>query len=732
MKQRTAAPPRFRAKRYAKKTLLWVVPFIAILILAPGLEPRGLSGPIQSPARLIDNTSYQLHAPIVIIGNSGFSSPNGVIRGSGKVADPYAISGWQIDASSVNGITIVNTTSYFTIQGVNIFSGLRAIFLSNTTNGLIQNSVISNSAVDILVNHSSNISISNNNVTSSSTANQGGGIELDYCVAASVIGNRISGAPQGLLITYSPGSLISNNIIWHNTDGMSLQNTARAIVTGNNMSYNKGSGIVLFFSPFTNITSNSLSYNNIGINQYSSNPSYRPYNSPNATIAKNLVDWNSRNGIVIADNTTVIDNSVSFNGMAGINVGGENATIIRNTISFNGQGGITSNPLIMRGYPVTIENNTFTDDGIILSPIDHRHAALHPITPDNMINGKPLFFYEGCSNLNINGTQMGQMGQLILMNCRNIQMSNLQISHSDIGLEILNVNNTLITGSSFNSNTQTGIYVAASSNVTVIGNDLSNNRNGLVVYAEIGPLTAYHNNFFFDGAFVCCYLDKNGIWDNGYPSGGNYWSDYNGVDNCSGPMQNICPNPDGIGDSPIYLGLSGASDHYPLMKPIVQTQDTSPPTWLPSYQVSVTGVTQNSVTLYWITAADDVAVMNYTVYQGATPVATVSAKQFNFTYLPVPGFAYTVHNLTPSTTYNFTIVATDQAGKNTSSSPVTTKTQAQTTSNGPNGSNPSLLVQYWYIWVIVPAAIFSATLVVMRLRRRNKSNPRGPTSTSRA
>jgi hypothetical protein len=36
-------------------------------------------------------------------------------------------------------------------------------------------------------------------------------------------------------------------------------------------------------------------------------------------------------------------------------------------------------------------------------------------------------------------------------------------------------------------------------------------------------------------------------WDNGYPSGGNYWSDYTGTDNYSGPSQNI-PGSDGIGD----------------------------------------------------------------------------------------------------------------------------------------------------------------------------------------
>jgi hypothetical protein len=63
------------------------------------------------------------------------------------------------------------------------------------------------------------------------------------------------------------------------------------------------------------------------------------------------------------------------------------------------------------------------------------------------------------------------------------------------------------------------------------------------------------------------------MWDVGYASGGNYWSDYvskfNGVDNCSGPRQDICPRPDGIGDTPYTFASS--QDRYPLMKLFVQT-----------------------------------------------------------------------------------------------------------------------------------------------------------------
>jgi hypothetical protein len=55
------------------------------------------------------------------------------------------------------------------------------------------------------------------------------------------------------------------------------------------------------------------------------------------------------------------------------------------------------------------------------------------------------------------------------------------------------------------------------------------------------------------------------VWDDGYPSGGNYWSDYTGADVKSGPNQDL-PGSDGIGDTP-YIIDANNTDRYPLMNP---------------------------------------------------------------------------------------------------------------------------------------------------------------------
>ncbi|MEM3011187.1 MAG: right-handed parallel beta-helix repeat-containing protein [Candidatus Bathyarchaeia archaeon] len=74
----------------------------------------------------------------------------------------------------------------------------------------------------------------------------------------------------------------------------------------------------------------------------------------------------------------------------------------------------------------------------------------------------------------------------------------------------------------------------------------------------------YHNNFI-NNHLQAVVLNSYGIsWDAGYPGGGNYWSDYVGVDAKSGPAQDQIGS-DAIGDKAY---TKDAYDRYPLIKPI--------------------------------------------------------------------------------------------------------------------------------------------------------------------
>lgn len=107
-----------------------------------------------------------------------------------------------------------------------------------------------------------------------------------------------------------------------------------------------------------------------------------------------------------------------------------------------------------------------------------------------------------------------------------------------------------------------GIAIDHGKNNVINGNTVENNRDGIALGGGFGN-RVYHNNLI-NNPYEVMDTGKN-TWDNGYPSGGNYWSDYNGTDISSGPKQNR-PGSDGLGDMP-YIIDEDSQGNYPLMKP---------------------------------------------------------------------------------------------------------------------------------------------------------------------
>jgi len=141
------------------------------------------------------------------------------------------------------------------------------------------------------------------------------------------------------------------------------------------------------------------------------------------------------------------------------------------------------------------------------------------------------------------------------------------------GLLITHSSNLMVTGNSISDGfyqaygESSGIELDYSTNVIAAGNNISYTHIGMQITGT-NQSAIYHNNFIQNDSQA--YQSITSInWDNGYPSGGNYWSNYAGVDNCSGPQQNICPSPDGIGDTPPSIDGTVYQDHYPLMKPFI-------------------------------------------------------------------------------------------------------------------------------------------------------------------
>jgi len=135
------------------------------------------------------------------------------------------------------------------------------------------------------------------------------------------------------------------------------------------------------------------------------------------------------------------------------------------------------------------------------------------------------------------------------------------IEHNDYGINLDSSSNNTISGNNMTLN-YPAIYLVSSSNNTISGNNITRNYPG-IYFRESSNNAFYHNNFVNNSRHV---YDRSwdypsipssvNVWDDGYPSGGNYWSDYTGVD----------ANGDSIGDMP-YIIDSDNRDRYPLMTP---------------------------------------------------------------------------------------------------------------------------------------------------------------------
>jgi parallel beta-helix repeat protein len=147
-----------------------------------------------------------------------------------------------------------------------------------------------------------------------------------------------------------------------------------------------------------------------------------------------------------------------------------------------------------------------------------------------------------------------------------------------------------------------GIRLFGSSNYNIIwGNTIINNGYGIHL-SESSHNVIYHNNFMNNSIQVYSYASTN-IWDDSYPSGGNFWSNYAGVDVKSGPAQDL-PGSDGIGDTP-YIIDADNRDRYPLMYPY----GTSPPSMYSLTIVATVGGTTDPVPgTYFYTANSEVQV----------------------------------------------------------------------------------------------------------------------------
>jgi len=139
------------------------------------------------------------------------------------------------------------------------------------------------------------------------------------------------------------------------------------------------------------------------------------------------------------------------------------------------------------------------------------------------------------------------------INVTNAVVEGSTLAYSNQAIFVWGSGNLVFTGNSLSNEQVPGVtesacaQISGSTDVVVSGNTFAQCPTG-GLWIDSSNTLVYHNNFLQGG--VDGNLRSQDLWDNGYPSGGNYWSSYTGVDDCSGSQQNVCAGPDGIGDTP--------------------------------------------------------------------------------------------------------------------------------------------------------------------------------------
>jgi len=301
--------------------------------------------------------------------------------------------------------------------------------------------------------------------------------------------------------------------------------------------------------------------------------------SNNVTISNNTLTDNYYRAIDLwyTNNSKMINNNIIRN-YYGVSLWHSSSNVmINNTIAFNNANGVWmfySRNATFRNNKIAGNSYNFAVGGTYLSDY------VHDVDSSNTVEGKPMYYWVNKQNRQI----PTDAGYVAVINSTEIVVRDLILRNNSDGIVFAFTNNSTIMNVTI-TNGDSGIFLYNSRNNTIVRNTIMNHRPQVgfgfgITLAYSNNNEIYHNDFANNMVQVRVGVESpNNSWDDGYPSGGNYWSDYNGTDFYIGPYQNLTGS-DGIGDTPYIIDEANA-DRYPLMS--LYGPDLIPPITISDY-----------------------------------------------------------------------------------------------------------------------------------------------------
>jgi len=530
------------------------------------IRSDGRIDPPTAPISTLDNVTYRfVNEEMILSGGIVVERDNIILDGSACTL--------QGNKSLGSMGVVLDGRSNVTIKNLTITDFITGVHLMRSLGNILQNDRMTTNTCGIYLENSSGNNMSENDISDQDI----NGVVLRSSANNSIDENRISanGLYGVYLLDSSNNSLTENEIIGSGLFGIFLTLSPENILSGNYLANNQH-GVLLGMSSFNKLRNNTMVDCTCSFGVTSGNlPDYvNDVDTSNTVDGKPIYYWIDKQdmnvpsdaayvALINCTNITARDLELTRNEQGIVLASTRNSTITRNRIRANCADGI----LLYRSSNNTIRENDVADcEHNICLVFSSNNALVANTVKSHSHSG---IYLGGSSNNSIIGNTVTDNFYGIFLasdwHYQPVGSSDYNIIHENVITSNRNSgiflsrgpNNNIITENSIEENTPYGVYLALSSENKLYHNNLKNN-------------TWQIYDLFWEGDRTS---ESVNMWDQNYPSGGNYWSDYDGTDLYSGMYQNETGS-DGIGDTPHIIDENN-TDRYPLMRPYVSFGDVN-------------------------------------------------------------------------------------------------------------------------------------------------------------